>query len=55
MVTGGEAAPLDETMDVRTFPKDGIPWAELAFPSTEHALKDYLAEGGGEPRWVLPA
>ena len=42
MVTGGEAAPLDETMDVRTFPKDGLPWAELAFPSTEHALKDYL-------------
>jgi hypothetical protein len=27
---------------VRTFPEDGLPWAELAFPSTEHALKDYL-------------
>ena len=43
-VTGGEPAPLDETMDVRSFPRDGLPWAELAFPSTEHALKDYLAK-----------
>jgi ADP-ribose pyrophosphatase YjhB (NUDIX family) len=41
-VTGGEPAPLDETMDVRSFPRDGLPWAEMAFPSTEHALKDYL-------------
>lgn len=41
-VTGGEPAPLDETMDVRGFPRDGLPWAEMAFPSTEHALKDYL-------------
>jgi ADP-ribose pyrophosphatase YjhB (NUDIX family) len=48
-VTGGEAAPLDETMDVRIFTKDGLPWDDLAFPSTEHALKDYLADGGGGP------
>ena len=41
-VTGGEPMPLDETMDVRSFPRDGLPWAEMAFPSTEHALKDYL-------------
>jgi ADP-ribose pyrophosphatase YjhB (NUDIX family) len=41
-VTGGEPIPLDETMDVRSFPRDGLPWAEMAFPSTEHALKDYL-------------
>jgi ADP-ribose pyrophosphatase YjhB (NUDIX family) len=38
----GEPVPLDETMDVRSFPRDGLPWAEMAFPSTEHALKDYL-------------
>jgi ADP-ribose pyrophosphatase YjhB (NUDIX family) len=49
MVTGGEAEPLDETMDVRIFPKDGLPWAELAFPSTGHALRDYLADGRGGP------
>jgi 8-oxo-dGTP diphosphatase len=41
-VTGGEPRPLDETLDIRAFPRDGLPWAEMAFPSTEHALKDYL-------------
>lgn len=41
-VTGGEPVPLDETLDVRAFPREGLPWAEMAFPSTEHALKDYL-------------
>jgi ADP-ribose pyrophosphatase YjhB (NUDIX family) len=48
-VTGGDPEPLDETLDVRAFPRDGLPWAEMAFPSTEHALKDYLANGGGAP------
>ena len=41
-VTGGEPEPLDETMAVEMFPRDGLPWSEMAFPSTEHALKDYL-------------
>ncbi len=41
-VTGGEPRPLDETLDVRALPRDRLPWAEMAFPSTEHALKDYL-------------
>ncbi len=41
-VLGGEPVPLDETMDVRGFPRDGLPWSEMAFPSTEQALKDYL-------------
>jgi ADP-ribose pyrophosphatase YjhB (NUDIX family) len=41
-VTGGEPAPLDETLDVRAFPRDELPWAEMAFSSTGHALKDYL-------------
>jgi ADP-ribose pyrophosphatase YjhB (NUDIX family)/ribosomal protein S27AE len=39
---GGEPAPLDETMAVRSFPRDCLPWSEMAFPSTEHTLKDYL-------------
>ena len=43
-VTGGEPSPLDETMDVKTFPRDRLPWAELAFPSTQRALKDYLGQ-----------
>ena len=41
-VTGGEPTPLDETMDVKGFPRDGLPWNEMAFPSTEQALKDFL-------------
>ncbi len=41
-VTGGEPRALDETMDVRSFGRDELPWREMAFPSTEHALKDYL-------------
>ena len=38
----GEPEPLDETLAVESFPGDGLPWTEMAFPSTEHALKDYL-------------
>ncbi|HZY64878.1 MAG TPA: NUDIX hydrolase [Rubrobacteraceae bacterium] len=41
-VTGGEPRALDETLAVRSFPRDELPWREIAFPSTEHALKDYL-------------
>jgi len=41
-VLGGEPAPLDETLDVKSFSRDELPWSEMAFPSTERALKDYL-------------
>jgi ADP-ribose pyrophosphatase YjhB (NUDIX family) len=41
-VVGGKPEPLDETLDVESFARDGLPWPDLAFPSTEHALKDYL-------------
>jgi ADP-ribose pyrophosphatase YjhB (NUDIX family) len=41
-VVGGEPEPLDETMNVRSFPRGELPWSEMAFPSTEQALKDYL-------------
>jgi ADP-ribose pyrophosphatase YjhB (NUDIX family) len=41
-ITGGEPAPLDETLDVQGFPRGALPWSEMAFPSTEQALKDYL-------------
>ena len=40
--TGGEPTPLDETLAVRSFPRGELPWSEMAFPSTEQALKDYL-------------
>jgi hypothetical protein len=29
-------------MDIRSFPREGLPWTEMAFPSTGQALKDYL-------------
>jgi ADP-ribose pyrophosphatase YjhB (NUDIX family) len=47
LVVGGEPKPLDETMDVRGFARDKLPWTEMAFPSTEQALKDYLSSGAG--------
>ena len=43
-MVGGEPAPLDEVMSVKPFPHDALPWPELAFPSTEQALKDYLVQ-----------
>ena len=48
-VVGGEPTPLDETMDVKGFSRDGLPWSEMAFQSTEQALKDYLAIRGERP------
>lgn len=41
-VVSGKPEPLDETLDVDSFARGDLPWAELAFPSTEHALRDYL-------------
>ena len=41
---GGEPAALDETLDVKRFPREELPWSKMAFPSTEQALKDYLRE-----------
>lgn len=42
----GEPRPLDETLAVKSFPHNALPWSELAFPSTEQALKDYLGWQG---------
>jgi ADP-ribose pyrophosphatase YjhB (NUDIX family) len=36
---GGEARPGHETSEVRWFPPAEIPWEDLAFPSTEWALR----------------
>ena len=41
-VMGGRPEALDETIAVSVFSRGGLPWDALAFPSTEHALKDYL-------------
>ncbi|MEW5976550.1 MAG: NUDIX hydrolase [Acidobacteriota bacterium] len=42
-VLGGHLAANDETLAVQGFAPAEIPWSELAFPSTEQALRDYLS------------
>jgi ADP-ribose pyrophosphatase YjhB (NUDIX family) len=42
-VVDGELQAMDETLEVRAFAPEDIPWEELAFMSTRDALQDYLA------------
>ncbi|HET8645680.1 MAG TPA: NUDIX domain-containing protein, partial [Vicinamibacteria bacterium] len=41
-VLGGELAAGDESLEVRLFPPEDLPWDELAFESTRAALRDYV-------------
>jgi ADP-ribose pyrophosphatase YjhB (NUDIX family) len=41
-VIGGALAIDDESLEVREFSADDIPWDDLAFHSTLEALRDYL-------------
>ncbi len=47
-VVGGTLSAGNETLEVRTFPLDEIPWEELAFPSTRDALRDFVRQRRGE-------
>ena len=38
----GELATDDESMEIREFELDEIPWDDLAFRSTQEALRDYI-------------
>jgi hypothetical protein len=38
----GELAVDDESLEIREFTVDDIPWDDLAFRSTREALRDYL-------------
>jgi mutator protein MutT len=53
-VTGGLLTAADEALDVRLFSPAGIPWDELAFPSTREALRRYVeriaARGSPTPK-----
>ncbi len=42
-VVGGELQAKDESLDARTFPPAQIPWEDLAFCSTQDAIKEYIA------------
>lgn len=45
----GELAVDDEGLEAREFDLDAIPWDELAFRSTNEALRGYLAAKGSDP------
>lgn len=44
----GTLQALDESLEVATFAPDDIPWADLAFPSTRHAIAEYILRHRGE-------
>lgn len=51
-VVGGRPEPAAETSEVRAFGADEIPWDELAFSTTESALRDWVASLPGRgPRF----
>jgi ADP-ribose pyrophosphatase YjhB (NUDIX family) len=41
-MVSGTLAVDEEGLEARMFDRAEIPWDELAFPSTDHALRDYL-------------
>lgn len=41
-VVGGQLAAADESIEARTFLPRELPWDDLAFESTRHALNDYI-------------
>jgi ADP-ribose pyrophosphatase YjhB (NUDIX family) len=47
-VSEGVPRALSESLEGRSFPRDGLPWDELAFCSTGEALRDYLAVERGD-------
>ena len=51
-VVGGRPEPAAETTEVRGFSPDEVPWDELAFTTTESALRDWVASLPGRgPRF----
>jgi ADP-ribose pyrophosphatase YjhB (NUDIX family) len=42
-IAGGKPRPGPEALEVRSFAPEEIPWGDLAFRSTYHALKDWVA------------
>ena len=48
-VVAGEPRGNDETLNVKAFPVEQIPWDELAFPSTREALEAWMVKTGQCP------
>lgn len=40
-IVGGEPQSLDESLAIRSFEREEIPWDDLAFPSTRDAISDF--------------
>ena len=50
-VVGGTLEARDEMLEARVFPREAIPWDDLAFPSTVESLRDFFgAERRGRGR-----
>ncbi|MGE0813698.1 MAG: NUDIX domain-containing protein [Vicinamibacterales bacterium] len=47
--TAGTLAIDDESSEIRAFDPAGLPWNELAFPSTRDSLRDYLSRAPAPP------
>ena len=43
-LSGPDYHPTRESVDVRLFAADNIPWDEIAFPVIEKTLRCYLAD-----------
>lgn len=59
-IVGGEARPMSESLDVRSWQPHAIPWPHIAFQTTAWALHDWLrlrhpdlepAHGDDSPTW----
>jgi ADP-ribose pyrophosphatase YjhB (NUDIX family) len=49
VITGGEAHPTDEALEVAAFLPDAIPWSSVGLDTTRWALHDWVRSRGLEP------
>ena len=49
-ILGGELCCDDEGLEARWFNAHEIPWDELAFRSTQEALREFLGKASGDAR-----
>lgn len=49
-IIGGVAGPTPESLEVRSFAPDAVPWPGLAFQTTTWALRDWVRSRGGAAR-----
>ena len=52
-IAGGEARTTPEALEVRTFEPAAIPWGEIAFKTSFHAIRDWVRRR--HPEVAVPA